>query len=431
MKGFFQLLTWVVFMTCLTLPALSQVTIGSNNPPDGSAVLDLQSNSKGFLLPRLTTTQRNAIVNPAAGLEIYNTTTACIEAYFPAGWRTLECNCNVFPNAQFTYSPLSPGLNQTVSFSGPNGGTIYAWTFASGSPASSSAQNPTVTWSSAGTFAVTLQVTDANGCSATFTDNITVINCPAPGANSVTFNYSGSPTTWTVPPGICSIQIDARGAQGANGNGGNGGLGAKMVGLFSVTPGQVINIRVGQQGLNNNSSGGHSGQSVGGGGGTYVTSNGNILVIAGGGGGGGAVNGGLPGSDQTSGGTGLGPGGASGGTNGNGGSANGGMNSGRGGGGYNTDGGAPPGDSAVGGPGASFTNGSSGGSNGAHAGGGGYGGGGGGGNYGGGGGGGYSGGGGGSSNGYGGGGGGSINNGSNPTNTSGSQSGNGQVIITY
>jgi hypothetical protein len=39
-----------------------------------SAILHVTSTTKGFLPPRMTTTQRNAIASPAAGLIIYNTT---------------------------------------------------------------------------------------------------------------------------------------------------------------------------------------------------------------------------------------------------------------------------------------------------------------------------------------------------------------------
>jgi hypothetical protein len=42
--------------------------------PDASAMLDIKSTSKGFLAPRMTTTQQNAISSPATGLLIYNTT---------------------------------------------------------------------------------------------------------------------------------------------------------------------------------------------------------------------------------------------------------------------------------------------------------------------------------------------------------------------
>ena len=42
--------------------------------PDGSAMLDISSTNKGFLAPRMTTTQQNAIPLPAAGLLLFNTT---------------------------------------------------------------------------------------------------------------------------------------------------------------------------------------------------------------------------------------------------------------------------------------------------------------------------------------------------------------------
>jgi hypothetical protein len=52
----------------------AQVGIGTTLP-DSSAVLDLYSTDRGFLLPRLTIEQRDVISNPATGLMIYNLST--------------------------------------------------------------------------------------------------------------------------------------------------------------------------------------------------------------------------------------------------------------------------------------------------------------------------------------------------------------------
>jgi hypothetical protein len=41
---------------------------------DATAHLDVQSTTKGFLPPRMTTTQKNAIASPAAGLQVFDTT---------------------------------------------------------------------------------------------------------------------------------------------------------------------------------------------------------------------------------------------------------------------------------------------------------------------------------------------------------------------
>ncbi|HEX2901369.1 MAG TPA: hypothetical protein VHS96_16765, partial [Bacteroidia bacterium] len=99
-----------------------------------------------------------------------------------------------------------------------------------------------------------------------------------------TFNYTGSIQTYTVPIGVTSITIDASGAQGGGSNGGAGGLGARMTGTFAVSPGQVLSIVVGQQGLLQ--VGGNTQNSSGGGGGTFVYGAGPTLLVAAGGGGG-------------------------------------------------------------------------------------------------------------------------------------------------
>jgi len=52
--------------------ATAQVGIGTTTP-DVSAELEINSNSKGFLTPRLTSAQRIGISNPATGLLVYQT----------------------------------------------------------------------------------------------------------------------------------------------------------------------------------------------------------------------------------------------------------------------------------------------------------------------------------------------------------------------
>jgi hypothetical protein len=57
----------------------AQIGIGTSNP-EASSLLELNSNSKGFLPPRMTQIERNAIVLPAKGLIIYNTTTNALDS---------------------------------------------------------------------------------------------------------------------------------------------------------------------------------------------------------------------------------------------------------------------------------------------------------------------------------------------------------------
>lgn len=54
--------------------------------PATSAQLDLQSVTRGFLIPRLTTVQRNGIASPATFLILANTTTGFLEVFNGATW---------------------------------------------------------------------------------------------------------------------------------------------------------------------------------------------------------------------------------------------------------------------------------------------------------------------------------------------------------
>lgn len=64
------------------------VGIGTTTP-DASAALDVSSTSQGFLPPRLSSAQRDAMPNKTAGLTIFNTTTGCLEFYNGSYWINL------------------------------------------------------------------------------------------------------------------------------------------------------------------------------------------------------------------------------------------------------------------------------------------------------------------------------------------------------
>ena len=65
-----HLLLIVVFVIPFQL--LSQTVIGTTTP-HASAKLDITSTDKGFLPPRMTSSQRTSIQNPATGLMVYQT----------------------------------------------------------------------------------------------------------------------------------------------------------------------------------------------------------------------------------------------------------------------------------------------------------------------------------------------------------------------
>ncbi len=63
--------------------------VGVGGAPDAAAALDVASTTQGFLPPRMTTTQRNAISSPPAGLMIYNSSTNKLNFYNGSAWEVV------------------------------------------------------------------------------------------------------------------------------------------------------------------------------------------------------------------------------------------------------------------------------------------------------------------------------------------------------
>jgi len=69
---------------------LTSGTIGcGTSTPSEKSLLDLTSTTKGFLPPRMTTVQRDAITSVPAGLMIYNTTTNKLNFYNGSAWEAV------------------------------------------------------------------------------------------------------------------------------------------------------------------------------------------------------------------------------------------------------------------------------------------------------------------------------------------------------
>ena len=87
------------------------------------------------------------------------------------------------PVANFSGAPTTIDEGGSVSFTNQSSNaSSYSWSFSGGSPSSSNAANPTVTYNSAGTYSVTLTATGAGGNdSFTRTDYITVNAAPPTG----------------------------------------------------------------------------------------------------------------------------------------------------------------------------------------------------------------------------------------------------------
>ncbi len=77
-KGLFILLIIQVFTELVN--AQENVGIGTLTP-NTSSILELESTNKGFLVPRMTTAQRNAIISPANSLLVFDTDFQCFFYY--------------------------------------------------------------------------------------------------------------------------------------------------------------------------------------------------------------------------------------------------------------------------------------------------------------------------------------------------------------
>jgi hypothetical protein len=85
--------------------------------------------------------------------------------------------------ANFTSSALQACINQPISFTpigltnNANTAVTFNWTFTGGSITNSTLQNPSITYTTAGNYNITLMVGDGNGVTVTYTGSLNVGNC--------------------------------------------------------------------------------------------------------------------------------------------------------------------------------------------------------------------------------------------------------------
>lgn len=92
-----------LLLIVLNIGFLTDAQVGVNIlQPDSSAILHLESTDRGLLLPRLTSPQMDAIINPVNGLTIYNTEDSLIYYYNNECWlKAYQKNCQ---ECEFTSS---------------------------------------------------------------------------------------------------------------------------------------------------------------------------------------------------------------------------------------------------------------------------------------------------------------------------------------
>ena len=125
------------------------------------------------------------------------------------------------PTASFTGTPTTLCAGQTVTYTNTSAGspTSYLWTFEGGTPATSTATNPTVTYASSGTFDVTLVATNGGGSDTeVLTNYITVNAIPSAPVVTVTNNCgnavlsaTGTGLLWSTGATTASITVPTTG----------------------------------------------------------------------------------------------------------------------------------------------------------------------------------------------------------------------------
>jgi hypothetical protein len=249
-------------------------------------------------------------------------------------------------SASVTVSAATPGLTSVSPNSGDRGATVNVTLAGSHFVAGAT----TVTVSGGNVTVSNVTVSSAASLTASFAlggtatlgaRNVTVSTAGGTSAaqtftvnqphGSTTYSFTGASQSFTVPTGVTSITIEASAGQGGTGGNSNvdpdvsGGKGGRVRATVSVTPGETLTVFVGGQGAAYSTTAGGAGGfngggngdgleffgSFGGGGGGASdvrqggTGLGDRLVVAGGGGGGasgsdagvGGIGGGLTGGD--------------------------------------------------------------------------------------------------------------------------------------
>ena len=172
----------------LTATTYAQVGINNENP-DASAALDITSTTGGFLPPRMTNAQRQAISNPAAGLQVFVTDFdgGSVMLYNGTEWGTLSFT-KKRPDAPIIGTATLGNAQATVPFTAPSsdgGSAITSYTATSspggitGTLSQSGSGSITVTGlTNATAYTFTVTATNAIGTSLASAASNSVIPAP-------------------------------------------------------------------------------------------------------------------------------------------------------------------------------------------------------------------------------------------------------------
>ncbi len=102
----------------------SQIGINTGNTIDASAALEIESNSKGLLLPRLT--NHTLVTDPTDGLMIYDIDDACVNIYAGKKWINLCASTGTSTGVSIQCGDgYTTETVKSIEVTGPNGGVSF------------------------------------------------------------------------------------------------------------------------------------------------------------------------------------------------------------------------------------------------------------------------------------------------------------------
>ncbi len=128
--------TLIFWLSIVVITWGQNVGIGTANPHP-TARLEIADSTRGFLIPRLTTQQRDGIANPAHALIIFNVDSFCLEVYdtVTQKWYIISCpkGC-ITPSCLVTISgPTLACTGDTIVYTASGcSGVFYQWNVPTG-----------------------------------------------------------------------------------------------------------------------------------------------------------------------------------------------------------------------------------------------------------------------------------------------------------
>ena len=145
-----------------------------------------------YNLPSIASIRDFMLYNPGTAASLLRV------AYYGRGVWELPINTSFAPAPDFAANTNTICVNQSVAFTDLSIGnpTTWNWTFAGGSPSTSTLPNPTISYSATGIYNVTLTISNSNGSNSITKTSFINVTTPQAIPFSEGFTASATPSNW-------------------------------------------------------------------------------------------------------------------------------------------------------------------------------------------------------------------------------------------